>query len=243
MTTFRIDLSYHGGEFSGWARQPGKRTVEGELGSALETVLGEPASLTVAGRTDAGVHALGQVASLETEAPPDGELRRSLNGLTGHDLVVRSVTGSEDGFDARADARSRTYCYRLLASANPNPFERGLSLWWPYPLERELLDECAEALLGDHDFTAFTPTETRHRLFERTITRSEWVHDDELSTFWIESKAFMRGMVRALVGTMLEVATGKREPGDFARLLDGAPREQAGDSARPHGLYLASVRY
>jgi tRNA pseudouridine38-40 synthase len=243
MTTMRIDLAYHGGDFAGWAIQPGRRTVEGELVAGLETVLRDPVSLSVAGRTDAGVHALGQVASFECPDERGRDLRRALNGLTGNDLVVRSVAPAP-GFDARGDARSRTYLYRLHASPLPSPFERGLATWWPYPLEIEALDACAAVLLGEHDFTAFTPTQTKHVHFRRPITRAEWVRaEGGMLEFWIEADAFLRGMVRALVGTMLEVAGGRRALEDFAALLEGAPRERAGDTARPQGLYLAEVRY
>jgi len=244
LTKLRIDLAYHGGDFAGWAVQPGRRTVESELSAALETALSQPVSLTVAGRTDAGVHALAQVVSLECSAPPRGNLRRALNGLTGNDLVVHSADVAPDGFDARHDAVSRTYCYRLLASSVANPFERGLSLWWPYPIELDALDACASRLAGVHDFTAFTPTQTKHRHFRREIRRAEWVREEGgMTTLWIEADAFLRGMIRALVGTMLEVAGGRREIEDFERLLDGAPREEAGDTSQPHGLYLAGVSY
>jgi tRNA pseudouridine38-40 synthase len=243
MTTLRIDLAYNGAEFAGWAAQPGRRTVQEELETALTTVLREPAKLTVAGRTDAGVHALGQVASLECAVPPPGDLRESLNGLTGRDLVVHAAAPAADGFDARRDARSRTYCYRVHASPVPSPFENGLALWWPYRLDPGALHACTAAVVGRHDFTAFTRTDSAHIHFERDITRAEWKTAEPVFEFWIEAPAFMRGMVRALVGTMLEVAGGRRELADFERLLRGAPREQAGDTARPHGLYLAEVRY
>lgn len=253
MTTFRIDLSYHGGEFAGWAVQPSRRTVEKELTDALQTVFGGPLALTVAGRTDAGVHALGQVASFEAQPlPVRTDLRRALNGLTAHDVAIHAAGPVADGFDARRDASSRTYCYRLEASGAPSPFERGLSLWWPYPLDTEALSACAEALEGTHDFTAFTPTQTRHTHFNRDVLRAEWVFPARgeragargVCEFWIEADAFLHGMVRALVGTMLEVA-GERPRGveDFRQLLQGAPRATAGDTARPQGLYLASVAY
>jgi tRNA pseudouridine38-40 synthase len=263
MPTARIDLAYLGTDFSGWAAQAGRRTVQGELEAALELVLGGPASLTVAGRTDAGVHAWGQVASLELPDPvPDG-LAPALNGITGRDLVVLAAGPAAEGFDARRDARSRTYCYRLAASPLPSPFERGLSLWWPRRLEREALDRCAEAIAGRHDFTAFTPTQTDHVYFEREVIRCEWRTTlwplpsrdprlaggdrhgwpGELLELWIEADAFMRGMVRALVGTMLEVAGGRRPIESLERLLTGAARREAGDSARPEGLHLSSVRY
>lgn len=243
MTTLRLDLSYQGAGFAGWATQPGRRTVQEELEGALQTLLRAPAALSAAGRTDAGVHALGQVASLECEAAPDRDLRRSLNGLTGDDLVVHGAGPAADGFDARRDALSRTYCYRLRATALPSPFERGLALWWPHRLDLDALRACAATLVGAHDFTAFTPTQTDHVRFERQIYRAEWRTTGAVLEFWIEADAFMRRMVRVLVGTMLEVGEGRRDLEDFRRLLEGAPREAAGDTARPHGLYLASVRY
>jgi tRNA pseudouridine38-40 synthase len=226
--------------------------VQGELEGALERVLGERPRLTVAGRTDAGVHAWGQVASFETagERAPE-ELVRALNALTGEDLAVLSAERA-DGFDARRDARSRTYCYRVLAGTAPNPFERGLSLSWPHRIYPGLLERCAEALPGVHDFTAFTPTDTEHVRFERQILGAQWRRgrpfgperaDQILLEFWIEADAFMRNMVRVLIGTMLEVGAGRRPLDEFVALLDGAPREAARDTARAHGLYLASVRY
>jgi tRNA pseudouridine38-40 synthase len=223
-------------------------------------VLGRECPLTVAGRTDAGVHAWGQVASFDAgPTPPDRivTLARALNGVTGSDISVAQAAVAPDGFDARRDARSRTYCYRLLAAPAPDPFERGLSLFWPHRLYPALLERCAAALVGTHDFTAFTPTDTEHVRFERDVLRAEWRRgrrlggergrtqpgDAELFEFWIEADAFMRSMVRVLVGTMLEVGSGRRQPDEFERLLRGAAREEAGDTAQAHGLYLAGVSY
>jgi tRNA pseudouridine38-40 synthase len=243
MTTVRLDLSYNGAEFAGWATQPGKRTVQAELESALATVLREPVRLTVAGRTDAGVHALGQVASFDCPAEPGGELRGKLNGITPADIAVNGAEVVADGFDARRDARSRTYVYRVHASPVPSPFERGLALFWPHRVDFETLAECAASIAGTHDFTAFTKTDNHHVRFEREILRAEWRPNGTVIEFWIEADAFMRNMVRILVGTMLEVGGGRRDLADFQALLEGAPRERAGDTARPHGLYLAEVRY
>ncbi|MGH2922849.1 MAG: tRNA pseudouridine(38-40) synthase TruA [Solirubrobacterales bacterium] len=249
MTVVRLDLAYHGANFAGWAAQPGLRTVQGELEAALEQVIGAPAPLTVAGRTDAGVHAWDQVASFTAEGALPEALGRALNALTGGDLSVLGVATAPEGFDARRDARSRTYCYRLLAGAVPSPFERGLSLHWPHRLDLDLLEGCAEAVAGPHDFTAFTPTDTEHVRFEREVLRAEWLEREtrlgpgRLLEFSIEADAFMRNMVRVIVGTMLEVASGRRELDDFTALLEGAPRERAGETATAHGLHLASVRY
>jgi len=248
------------------------RTVDGELSAALERILQTPVELTVAGRTDAGVHAWAQVASLELSGPPPDRLAQRVNAVAPRDLAVLEAEPAADDFDARRDARSRTYCYRVLASPARSPFEEGRALWWPHPIELEGLRRCAELLPGTHDFTAFTPTQTEHVRFDRHILRAEWIPEQPgtnppaadaraserqdlisaserseyaagIVSFWVEADAFMRHMVRVLVGTMLEVAGGRRSVEDFARLLEGAPREVAGETAPPWGLYLASVAY
>jgi tRNA pseudouridine38-40 synthase len=218
--------------------------VQGELESALATVLRVPVALSVAGRTDTGVHAWGQVASFESGAEVEPRsVARSLAGLLPPDIAVREVMAAENGFDARRDALSRTYCYRVLAREAPSPFEHGRALWWPRPLDEAALEGCAAGLPGTHDFTAFTPTQTEHVRFERDVSRAEWLRRGDMLEFWIEADTFMRHMVRVLVGTMLEVGTGRRSLDDFKRLLAGAPRSEAGETAEPYGLYLASVRY
>ncbi len=250
MTHVRLTIAYDGGPFAGWAAQPGLRTVQGEIEAALERIVARRVGLTVAGRTDAGVHAWGQVASFELDAePPDGMARR-LNAVLPAEVAVLEAVPAPPGFDARRDARSRTYCYRVLAARTRTPFEIGRALWWPHALDRSLLERCAEPLAGEHDFTAFTPTQTDHVRFHRRVLGAEWrtyrlpdPFSGHLLELWIEADSFMRHMVRILVRTMLEVGAGRRTVDEFKHLLAGAPRERAGQTAPPHGLYLAAVSY
>jgi len=241
----KLTIEYDGTDFAGWARQPDKRTVQQELERALRTVLGEraadgqPLTLTVAGRTDAGVHAWGQVASYAAEAVDP--LR--LNGLLDGDVAVLAAEPAPAGFNARRDATSRTYCYRVLARRSRSVFERQRAYWWPGALDPSMLERCASALLGRHDFTAFTPTETEHSYFTCDVVSARWRARGDLLEFWIEADMFLRHMNRVLVGTMLDVASGVRTFEEFVQLLDGRPRADAGRTAPAHGLALARVSY
>lgn len=210
------------------------------LEQAIAEVRREPASLTVAGRTDAGVHARGQVAS--HPGPPSSA--GAINSHLPPDVRVLASHEAPEGFDARRDAVARVYRYRVMPDRVGRVFERGRVLQWRYPLDREALDRCAPLIAGRHDFTAFTPTQTYHQRFERTVSRSEWVEEgDGVIVYWIEADSFMRNMVRTLVGTMLDVAAGRIPEEDFPALLEARPRIEAGETAAAHGLYLEAVRY
>jgi tRNA pseudouridine38-40 synthase len=233
-------LEYDGRDFAGWARQPDRRTVQEEVERALETILAERAvPVTVAGRTDRGVHAWGQVCSYEHEAVDP--LR--LNAVLPPDVAVLACNPAPDGFDARGDAISRTYCYRILNRRARSARLAGTVHWYARRMDRDALDACAALLRGTHDFTAFTPTVTDHVRFERDVLDARWERDGDLLGFWITADTFMRHMNRVLVGTMLEVAVGRRTVEEFRSLLEGAPRSAAGATAPAHGLALAAVDY
>jgi tRNA pseudouridine38-40 synthase len=236
----RLTIEYDGTAFAGWARQRGLRTVQGTLEAALAVLRrGAHADLTVAGRTDRGVHAWGQVATYAGE-PVRLE---GLNALLPDDVGVLGCDPAPEAFDARRDATARTYCYRVLRRRAPSPFERRRALHWPHPLDLDALHACAALLVGRHDFTAFTPTQTDHVRFERDVLACAWRQDGDLLEFWIAADAFLRHMNRVLVGTMLQVAGQRRTIEDFGALLTGRPRAAAGPTAPAHGLYFAAVTY
>ena len=238
--TARLLIEYDGTDFSGWARQPGLRTVQSELERALAVALRRPVALTVAGRTDAGVHARGQVAS--HPGPPARS--DALNALLPNDVAVLESAVAPAGFDARRDATSRAYCYRVLTRRARSVYERRFVLHWPQAVDHAALQACAAALVGSHDFTAFTPTQTDHVRFTRDVHAAWWeLADGEVLEFWIEADAFMRNMIRVLVGTMLEIAGGRGTPAQFAALLAGAPRRRAGRTAPGHGLHFVGAGY
>lgn len=237
-----MTLEYDGTGFHGWARQPGLRTVEGAVRDALDAVYPHWEGLAVAGRTDSGVHATGQVASVVVEGgPPLERAAAALNTALPEDIAVVGADEAPEGFHARFSARSRSYLYRVVLGGMRPALDARRALWWPRPIDADALFQAAALLVGEHGFRAFTPTETRHEVFVRHVFSATWEASDDRLDFSITADSFLRHMVRAIVGTMLEA--GSSAPDRVRALLDGRTRADAGLTAPPWGLYLVHVAY
>jgi tRNA pseudouridine38-40 synthase len=239
----RLVVAYDGAPFSGFARQRERRTVQGDLEAALSRLAKQPVSTVGAGRTDAGVHARGQVVHADVPARLDPErVRRALNGSLGPSITVRDAAWAAPGFDARLSARRRTYVYRVDDSGDPDPLLRGFVLAWPRPLDLPRMREAASPLLGEHDFAAFCRGRpggtTTRRLRSLGVRRLRGLVEVRLV-----ADAFCWQMVRGIVGHLLLVGDGRRDPGDTAAVLAAADRSRAGNIAPPHGLVLEAVAY
>lgn len=234
----KLTLEYDGTHFHGWAAQPGLRTIEGVVRDALG-VFPSFADLAVAGRTDAGVHALGNVVSVDVQGgPPAQRVAEALNAVLPDDVAIVSAAEVGPDFNARHSARSRSYLYRIWRRRESSPFEQRRSWWYARPIDEKGLAVAAELLLGGHDFRAFTPTETQHQMFRRNVTAAAWHRDGDALVFEITADSFLRHMVRTLVGTMVALP-----PERIALLLKGGARDEAGRTAPPWGLYLERVEY
>jgi tRNA pseudouridine38-40 synthase len=233
----KLTVEYDGTPFRGWAAQPGLPTVEGHVRDALAQTFASYDGLAVAGRTDTGVHALGNVVTVDvTGGPPTERIAAALNPRLPAEISIVDAAEAPPDFHARFSARSRSYRYRIHTRRAPSPFEANRSWWYPRPLDDDALHAAAALLVGEHDFRAFTPTETEHTVFFRTVESARWARDGDHLDFEITADSFLRHMVRTLVGTMVE-------RGSLEGLLAGAPRSAAGLTAPPHALYLVSVAY
>ncbi len=235
----KLTLAYDGTRFRGWARQPGERTVEGAVTDAVEALFAKVGKLSVAGRTDTGVHALANVVSVEVGGgPPAERAMEALNAVLASDVAVVRAEEASPAFHARHSARSRSYRYRIWRRRERSPFEVDRAMWHPRPLDLQRLQAMAAMAVGEHDFRAFTPTETQHRDFVRTIEDARWLDHGDTVELELTANAFLRHMVRTLVGSMLVL-----DPNEFLQLLQGAPRSAAGATAPACGLYLVDVGY
>lgn len=253
----RLDLAYDGSGFHGWARQPGLRTVQGELERALDLVLrAEGHQLTVAGRTDTGVHARGQVAHLDVEPalleaaagrsirPHAEALLRRLNGVLDADVRVHRVSEAPTGFDARFSALWRRYAYRVADRPEAlDPLRRGHVLAWPRPLDVEAMNQAAAGLLGEHDFAAFCRKREGATTI-RTLLDLRWDRDEaDLAVATVRADAFCHNMVRALVGCLLAVGEGRHDPAWAAEVLRAGVRDSGVTVVHAHGLTLEEIAY
>jgi tRNA pseudouridine38-40 synthase len=244
VTVVRITLAYDGSGFRGWARQRGQRTVEGVLSDALARVLGSAPRLSVAGRTDAGVHARGQVASFVSGSDPDlARLQRSLNAMLAPEVVVRAATAAGDGFDARFSASAREYRYRIDTGPWPDPFEARFVWHRPGRLSLQEMRAAARALVGEHDFAAFCRRPPDGARTVRRLERLTVSCAGERLEVGARANAFLHQMVRSLVGTLVACGEGRLSPGEVPAILGSRDRSRAGQLAPSHGLTLERVVY
>lgn len=242
LKTIKLILEYDGTGFSGWQVQPTKRTVQGVVEEALSTILQQPVPVTGAGRTDAGVHALGQTA--HTQVPENcscKSLLKSMNGLLKPDVVIRDICEVNKQFHARYDAVRRTYEYRMVTK--PAAVGRQYSLYIHEHLNHEQVINAANQFVGEHDFSAFASDSDMYENSRCHVYESNWHPVDETIVYTISANRFLRKMVRTIVGTLIDVGKGRLHTGDIAQILESGDRRNAGNTVPPHGLFLISVSY
>jgi tRNA pseudouridine38-40 synthase len=240
----KVTLEYDGSNYSGWQLQPRHDSIQARIEAALERIFAAPVRVFGSGRTDAGVHARGQVASITIPRPFDaGELQRALNSLLPPDIVVRDLAPASDGFDPRHDARSRVYEYRVLNRKVASAFEYRYSWLVRDELDLAAMNSSAQVFVGEHDFAAFRSLGTEVKTTVRRVIASEWRRDGDLLVYVIEANSFLRHMVRAMVAAMVDAGRGRLDARKIAIILEGRDRHAAPANAPPGGLYLVEVRY
>jgi tRNA pseudouridine38-40 synthase len=240
----RIKLEYDGSNYSGWQLQVGQDSIQARLEAALAQIFSRHARVHGSGRTDAGVHALGQVAAfdLPRDFSPD-ELKRAMNALLPPDIAIIEASAVSDDFDPRRDARLRTYEYRVLNRDRRSAFDYRYAWLMPSPLNLHAMNEAAQRFVGEHDFASFRSLGSEETTTLRCVYRSEWRREGERLIYGVEASSFMRHMVRTMVATMVEVGRGRLAPEQVTALIDARDRSLAPASAPPQGLFLIEVRY
>jgi tRNA pseudouridine38-40 synthase len=241
---FRLTLAYDGGNYCGWQLQPDKDSIQGRVEAALAAIFGISIRIYAAGRTDAGVHARGQVAAFDAPRPFDGaDLMRALNATLPRDIAVIEAQSATDDFDPRRDACSRIYEYRILNRARRSAFDYRYAWRVALPLELDVMNKAATRFLGEHDFAAFRSLGSEEPTTVRRVIRSEWRRDGERLVYHVEATAFLRHMVRTMVGAMVAVGNGKLPSEHIDALIEGRDRGLAPAAVPAHGLFLVAVRY
>jgi len=244
MRNFKLTLEYDGTNYHGWQKQPGLLTIQGVLEECLSRLAAEPVNVTGAGRTDAGVHALNQVASFKSQIPlSEAILQKALNRGLPEDIVVKKVEEGPLTFDARRHAKAKTYCYTLLVRPYRSPLERLYSLFIPYPLDVAAMAEAAFFLIGEHDFSSFRATGGGTANPIRQVMDAHFEADGDRLHFLITADGFLKHMLRIIVGTLLEVGRGKLSPQDFKAVLEARDRKRAAKTIAAKGLCLIEVKY
>jgi len=245
MRTIKLLIEYDGTNYQGWQVQPKGSTLQGILEEKLSALTGEKIDLLGSGRTDAGVHALGQVAHFKTKSRLDVQtVQRALNSLLPSDMVIQKVEEVDEGFHARKQSKGKTYEYRILNRSIRSAFHRGYAWHIPQTLNIREMKKASRSLMGEHDFSSFQSVGSPKKTAVREVTRAEWKRGrDGLLHFEIEANGFLKQMVRAIVGTLVEVGRGKITPEEFQRILDSRDRKKAGPTAPAHGLFLKEVKY
>lgn len=237
-----LDISYKGTHYAGWQIQENAFTVQEELQNALSTMLAKPVSVMGAGRTDAGVHARQLIVHLDLEHPPSRQFLHSLNGILSKDISANAIYQTQaPDFHARFDATGRSYIYQC--TRNKSPFHREFALWLRHPLDMDAVNQATEVLLTQEDFASFCKARSDNKTNICQIHHAFWQESGELLCFHIGADRFLRGMVRSIVGTLLEIGRGKRSVADFSRIIEAKDRRQAGPSADACGLFLDKVSY
>lgn len=245
MRNIKLTIEYDGTNYQGWQVQPKGQTIQGMIEEKLALLMGETIHLIGSGRTDAGVHAFNQIAHFKTQNRMNvRSIQKALNSLLPPDIVIKGVEEVEEGFHARKQSKSKVYEYRILNQDLRSAFHRGYVWHIPQKLNLREMKKATQSLIGEHDFSSFRSVGSPTRTPVRKIIRAEWKRSrDGLIRFEIEANGFLKQMVRAIVGTLIEVGKGKIDAEDFRRILDSRDRKKAGPTAPGHGLFLKEVKY